>query len=165
MELTGHRHIKAEPETVWAGITDPQVLKDCIPGCEAMDGSVAEGFTATVVQRVGPIKATFRGRLELSDVHPGKGCRVAGAGGMGEATNLASGTATIALTPEGAGTRLHYDVTVALRGRLEHFGPRLVGGAAQRAIDGFFDRFETRLLTGEPAVAERKGWFRKKSDG
>ena len=61
MQLSEHRDIKADPKTVWTAILNPEVLKECVPGCESMSGSVADGFEATVVQKVGPVKATFTG--------------------------------------------------------------------------------------------------------
>ena len=72
MQLTDSRDIKAAPETVWAAILNPDVLKDCVPGCESMTGSVADGFEAAVVQQVGPVKARFTGVGGFTDIVPGR---------------------------------------------------------------------------------------------
>ena len=55
MQLSDQRQIKAAPAVVWAAILDPEVLKACVPGCESMTGSPADGFEAVVVQKVGPV--------------------------------------------------------------------------------------------------------------
>jgi uncharacterized protein len=72
MQLSDFREIKADPATVWAAILNPDVLKECVPGCESMSGSVADGFEAVVTQKVGPVKATFKGAVSFSDIVEGK---------------------------------------------------------------------------------------------
>ncbi|NNU85541.1 carbon monoxide dehydrogenase, partial [Geobacillus sp. BMUD] len=67
MHMTDSRTIAASPEEVWAAILDPEVLKACVPGCTEMSGSADDGFEATVVQKVGPVKATFKGTVVLSE--------------------------------------------------------------------------------------------------
>ena len=71
MELTDSRDIKASPREVWEAITDARVLKDCIPGCQELTGSPEEGFKAVVTQKVGPVKATFKGQVTMTDIVPG----------------------------------------------------------------------------------------------
>jgi len=66
MKLTDSREIAASRDDVWAAILNPEVLKTCIPGCQEMTGSAADGFEAVVVQKVGPVKATFKGAVEIS---------------------------------------------------------------------------------------------------
>ena len=61
MELKGEYRIPAPREQVWAMLNDPAVLRGCIPGCESLDGSAADGFAARVTTKVGPVKATFNG--------------------------------------------------------------------------------------------------------
>ena len=61
MQLTDSRDIKASPEVVWAAILNPEVLKECVPGCESLTGSVEDGFEAVVAQKVGPgVGALYR---------------------------------------------------------------------------------------------------------
>ncbi|MEY3534013.1 MAG: hypothetical protein RI979_2037, partial [Pseudomonadota bacterium] len=72
MQLSDVKTIKASPETVWSAILNPEVLMQCVPGCQSMTGSVEEGFEATVKQKVGPVSATFTGVVKLSDIDPGR---------------------------------------------------------------------------------------------
>ena len=65
MKLSDTRDIKATPGEVWTAILNPEVLKECIPGCESLSGSVAEGYEAVVKQKVGPVSATFTGLVQL----------------------------------------------------------------------------------------------------
>ncbi len=148
MKLSEERMIAASPEVVWAGILDAEVLKECIPGCQELTGNPEEGFEAVVVQKVGPVKATFRGAVQLSDIEPGVGCRLSGEG-KGGAAGFAKGGATVRLTPEGDGTLLSYDVDASVGGKLAQLGSRLIDSFAKKLADKFFTNFQD--------VMERQG--------
>ena len=109
MQLSDVKTIKASPETVWAAILNPEVLKLCVPGCESMTGSVEEGFQATVKQKIGPVSATFAGVVKLSDIDPGRAVTITGEG-KGGAAGFAKGGAKVALEAVPEGTRLSYEV-------------------------------------------------------
>ncbi len=70
MELAASRILNADRATVWAALNSADVLKACIPGCEELTGNPEDGFAATVKQKVGPVSATFKGEVTLSDVVP-----------------------------------------------------------------------------------------------
>lgn len=144
MKLTDEREIMAPREAVWAGITDPGTLKACIPGCEEMTGSVEEGFDAVVVQKVGPVKAKFKGHVTLEDVVEGQSCTIVGEGKGGPA-GFAKGTAKVTLDEIPGGTRLGYDVEAKVGGKLAQLGGRVVDGVATRMADQFFDRFKAEV--------------------
>ncbi|MBD3805354.1 MAG: carbon monoxide dehydrogenase subunit G, partial [Thioclava sp.] len=80
MQFEGDHLIPADPETVWRGLNDPEVLRRAIPGCEAMEQTGEAEYTATVVARVGPVAASFRGKVELSDLVPPVSYRITGRG-------------------------------------------------------------------------------------
>ena len=141
MKLSEERVIEAAPEAVWSGILDADVLKECIPGCQELTGSAEEGFEAVVVQKVGPVKATFRGTVTLSDIDPGVACRLTGEG-KGGAAGFAKGGALVSLAPEGEGTKLSYDVDVKVGGKLAQLGSRIIGSFAKKLADQFFTRFQ-----------------------
>ena len=84
MLLSDTREIKADPKVVWDAILNPDVLKECIPGCESLKGSVAEGYEAVVKQKVGPVSATFTGLVQLSDIVEGKSLKISGEGKGGD---------------------------------------------------------------------------------
>ena len=92
MELSDSREIAAPRADVWAALLDPEVLKTCVPGCQEMSGSPEDGFEATVVQKVGPVKATFKGAVTLSDIVEGESLTLSGEG-KGGAAGFAKGGA------------------------------------------------------------------------
>ena len=179
MEMQEERLISAPPATVWAALFDPEVLKASVPGCEELTGSRDEGFEATVKQKVGPVKATFKGNVTLSDIVEGESCTLSGEG-KGGAAGFARGEARIRLTPEGDGTRLSYEVDAKVGGKLAQLGSRIIDGFAKRMAEQFFSRFQEAVEGPQPAQAEnsapaepeveqsapdapaeKKGWFRK----
>jgi hypothetical protein len=174
MHLDDTREIKADPATVWSAILDPEMLKACIPGCESMTGSVAEGYEAVVVQKVGPVSARFAGVVTISDVVAGRSLRISGEG-KGGAAGFAKGGAKVTLEPAGGGTKLSYAVEAHVGGKLAQLGSRIIDGFARKLADQFFERFQKAVEGPEPelevAAAEgaaaaaapekKKGWLRR----
>ena len=152
MEMHASRVIGADRMTVWAALNDAEVLKACIPGCDELTGSPEEGFAATVTQKVGPVKATFRGEVTLSDIVPGESYTISGEG-KGGVAGFAKGGAQVRLSDaEEGGTLLTYDVSAKVGGKIAQLGSRLVDSFAQKMADQFFARFQARLEGDEGAV-------------
>jgi carbon monoxide dehydrogenase subunit G len=151
MELQGSRQIAADRATVWAALNDPEVLKAAIPGCQEMSGSAAEGFEATVKQKVGPVSATFHGKVELSNVVEGESYTISGEG-KGGAAGFAKGGADVRLEDAEGGTLLTYDVKASVGGKLAQLGSRLIDGFAKKMADQFFENFQ-KTVEG-PGAAE-----------
>ncbi|WP_252721414.1 CoxG family protein, partial [Acinetobacter baumannii] len=61
MDMTGSQRIEAPREVVWEALNDPEVLKQCIPGCQSMERNGDNGFNAKAVLKIGPVKASFSG--------------------------------------------------------------------------------------------------------
>ncbi len=141
MELTGTRTIAAPREVVWAHLNNPETLKACIPGCEELSGSPEDGFEATVKQRVGPVSATFRGMVQLSDVNAPESYRIAGEG-KGGVAGFAKGGADVTLTEVEGGTELSYKVDATIGGKLAQLGSRIIDGFARKMADKFFENFQ-----------------------
>ncbi len=170
MKLTDSREIKADPATVWRAILDPDVLKECIPGCESLTGSIADGFEAAVVQKVGPVKARFTGIVHLTDIDEGRSVKISGEG-KGGAAGFAKGGAVVTLEPTPDGTRLTYDVDASVGGKIAQLGSRIIDGFAKKMADDFFARFQEAVEGPEAEADEtvatdetdgkKKGWFKR----
>ncbi|TDE34947.1 CoxG family protein [Antarcticimicrobium sediminis] len=147
MRFEGDALILAAPEAVWAGLNDPEVLRRAIPGCQSMEQTGEREFTATVVTKVGPVSATFKGKVELADLDPPHGYTLKGRGQGGPA-GFAKGEARISLEPEGASTRLRYEADADIGGKIASVGGRLIQGVAKKTAADFFAGFG-RVLSGE----------------
>lgn len=164
MKMTGERDIKADRATVWAALLSPEMLKECVPGAQEVTGTPEDGFEAVVVQKVGPVKATFKGMVTLSDMVEGESLTLTGEG-KGGAAGFAKGGADVRLEDSETGTRLIYDVEAKVGGKLAQLGSRIVDGFAKKMADQFFARFE-EVLEGpseedEAPEAEKKGWLKR----
>ncbi|TFL16694.1 CoxG family protein [Jannaschia formosa] len=153
MELNGTRTIAAPRELVWAKLNDPETLKACIPGCEELTGSPGEGFEATVKQKVGPVKATFKGAVTLEDVNAPESYRIVGEG-KGGVAGFAKGAADVTLAEVPEGTELTYAVEAKVGGKLAQLGSRIVGGFAAKMADQFFETFKNQVEDGAPRAQD-----------
>ena len=148
MTMKGEVSLPADRQTVWQKLNDPEVLKACIPGCQTLDRTGENGFTAVVKLKVGPVSATFKGNVELSDLDPPNGYRIGGAGEGGIA-GFAKGGATVHLADiEGGGTLLSYDVEANVGGKIAQLGARLIDGVAKKNADQFFANFAENVKAG-----------------
>jgi carbon monoxide dehydrogenase subunit G len=169
MDMQGSFVIAADRETIWAALNDPEVLKTCIPGTQELSGSPEEGFEATVVQKVGPVKAKFKGSVQLSNVVEGESYTISGEGSGGVA-GFAKGGADVSLKDVEGGTELTYNVEAKVGGKLAQLGSRIIDGFAKKMADQFFDNFKAALEPAPDGDAEdsaadeggtKKGWFSK----
>jgi len=140
MDMTGSERIAAPRERVYQALNDPEILKAAIPGCESLEKVSATEMTATVVTKVGPVKARFQGAVTLSDLDPPKGYTIGGEG-RGGAAGFAKGGAKVRLEADGAETILHYEVKADIGGKLAQLGSRLIDGTARKLSGEFFSRF------------------------
>lgn len=144
MELTGTRTIAAPREVVWAKLNDAGTLQACIPGCEELTGTPEDGFQAVVKQKVGPVKATFKGAVTLSDVVPPQSYRIAGEG-KGGVAGFAKGGADVTLIEVPEGTELTYAVDAKVGGKIAQLGSRLIDSFAAKMADAFFENFKSEV--------------------
>ncbi|MGJ8615295.1 MAG: CoxG family protein [Sulfitobacter sp.] len=171
MQMSDTRQIGVPPSEVYAALLDPEMLEKCVPGAQDVTGSVAEGYEATVVQKVGPVKATFKGQVTLSDLVENTSLKIDGAG-KGGAAGFAKGGAEVRLAAKDGGTELSYDVEAKVGGKLAQLGSRIIDGFAKKMADQFFNNLQELLEgptddTAEVETTEapaKKGWFGRSKD-
>ena len=147
MTMTGEVQLPAKREVVWEKLNDPEVLKACIPGCEELTRESDTGFRAVAMTKIGPVKARFKGHVQLTELDPPNGYRISGEGDGGVA-GFAKGGATVNLTDKDGGTLLTYNVEAQIGGKLAQLGQRLVNGAAKKVADDFFRNFASAVEKG-----------------
>src|SRR4051795_9709500 len=144
MTMRGEVVLPADRATVWAALNDPQILKQCIPGCEALEKLSDTELQATAKVAVGPVKATFKGKVVLSDIDAPNGYTITGEG-QGGVAGFAKGGAKVRLQDAEGSTRLTYDVEAQVGGKIAQLGGRLINGVAKKTADEFFANFSKRL--------------------
>lgn len=140
MDISGEHLIEADREHVWKLLNDPDVLKKCIPGCESLEQNSPDTFRAKVVLKIGPMKASFNGDVELKDKVFPSSYRISGEG-KGGIAGFASGDAAVNLVEENGGTRLVYEADAKLGGKIAQLGSRLVQSSSTKLAKQFFDTF------------------------
>jgi carbon monoxide dehydrogenase subunit G len=164
MQMAGDVSIAADRQHVWTALNDPDVLRQCIPGCETVTRDGDNVLLARVTAKIGPIKAGFSGKVTLSELDPPNSYLISGEG-SGGAAGFAKGSAAVKLTGEGNTTQLHYQVEAAVGGKLAQIGARLIDTTAKKMAEDFFAKFvaiaertanpTTEQATPAPAVAPR----------
>lgn len=151
MELKGERTIPASRESTWAALNDPETLKACIAGCESLEKTGDDAYTAVVAMRVGPVSARFRGNLTMTNVDPPRAYTIL-FDGQGGVAGFGKGSADVSLAPAGDHeTVLAYVAKANVGGKLAQIGSRLVDAAAGKVANDFFAAFEKLLRERNPA--------------
>ncbi|MBR0893555.1 carbon monoxide dehydrogenase subunit G [Bradyrhizobium tropiciagri] len=151
MQMNDSQRIPASKEKVWAALNDPDILRRCIPGCQSLEMASPTEMTATIVLRVGPVKATFGGKVTLSELDPPNSYRISGEGSGGIA-GFARGGALVTLASEGPDlTVLTYAVEAQIGGKLAQLGGRLIDSTARKLAGEFFKSFGE--VVGQAATA------------
>ena len=140
MDMKGEYRISAPREKVWEALNDPEVLKQCIAGCEELNKTSDIEYTARVHTRIGPVSAKFTGKVELSEIDPPNGYRISGEG-QGGVAGFAKGGAAVKLTEDGGETVLQYEANATVGGKLAQIGSRLIDATARKMADDFFGKF------------------------
>ena len=139
MKLTGSYKMNVEKEVVWKALNDPNILKQCIPGCESFDKESSNIFNATATNQIGPMNATFSGTVTLSNIQENQSYTLSGEGQS--SVGFVNGSADVMLEEKDGKTTLTYEVNINVGGKIAQLGSRLINGVAKKMSDYFFGRF------------------------
>ena len=138
MKLTGTYEMNVKKEAVWKALNDPNILKQCIPGCESFEKEGENIFNATATNQIGPMNATFSGTVTLSNIQENQSYTLSGEGQS--PVGFANGNAQVKLTESNGITTLTYAVDINVGGKIAQLGSRLINGVAKKMSDYFFGR-------------------------
>jgi carbon monoxide dehydrogenase subunit G len=153
MEMTGEYKIAAPRSKVWEALNDPETLAKCIPGCQELNKDSDTELSATVKSKVGPVSATFTGKVTISDIDPPNGYRISGEGSGGVA-GFAKGGAEVKLSDDGDDTVLTYVADAQVGGKLAQIGSRLIDSTAKKMAKEFFGKFAEEVADTAPESSE-----------
>jgi uncharacterized protein len=155
MKLDGQTYIASSRQRVWEALNDPEILRQCIPGCEELSPAENDAPVARVTNKIGPITARFKALIHLSELDAPNSYVLNGEGNGGPA-GMVKGHARVQLTDEAGGTLLTYQSEAQVGGKLAQIGSRLIDGVARKTADEFFAKF-AKIVTGEEARAALHG--------
>ena len=139
MKLIGAYKLNVKKEIVWQALNNPDILKQCIPGCESFVKESSTVFSASATNQIGPMNATFSGKISLSNIKENESYTISGEGQS--PVGFANGNADVKLTEEKGLTTLSYKVDIDVGGKVAQLGSRLIDGIAKKMSDYFFGRF------------------------
>ncbi|MBB5458714.1 CoxG family protein [Paraburkholderia sp. Cpub6] len=145
MELSETHTLPVAQQQTWDALNDTEILRACIPGCESIDPDGENAYLVTLVAAVGPVKARFKGRMQLTDIDAPNSYTIVFEG-QGGAAGFAKGNTHVTLEADGdAATKLSYTANAQVGGKLAQIGSRLVDGAARKIAGEFFKRLGAQL--------------------
>ena len=144
MEMNSQQHIAAPRDLVWAALNDPEIIRRCIPGCESLERLPEGDLAATVVLKVGPVKASFKGMVRFENMVAPASLTLVGQGSGGIAGH-ARGSAAVSLEEEAGGTLLSYAVNAQVGGKIAQLGARLIHSTSQKLAAEFFNKLQKEM--------------------
>ena len=151
MKLIGSYKLNVKKEIVWQALNNPDILKQCIPGCESFVKESSTVFSASATNQIGPMNATFSGKISMSNIKENENYTISGEGQS--VVGFANGNADVKLTEENGLTTLSYKVDINVGGKVAQLGSRLIDGVAKKMSDYFFGRFADLVA---PIIEEEK---------
>ena len=151
MKLSGSYELSVKKEVVWNALNNPDILKQCIPGCETFEKESATSFTASATNQIGPMNATFSGNITLSNIKKNESYTLSGEGSA--SVGFANGEADVSLIEENEKTKLNYEVNINVGGKIAQLGSRLIDAVAKKMADYFFGRFADIVSPVEKSIS------------
>ena len=152
MKLAGTYKLNVKKEIAWNALNDPEILKQCIPGCDSFDKENDNTFSASVTNQIGPMNATFSGTVKLLNIKKNESYTLSGEGQS--SVGFANGSANVKLAELDGTTLLYYEVDINVGGKIAQLGSRLIDGVAKKMSDYFFGRFADII---SPISKKREG--------
>ena len=145
MKIDGTHLLHTPRERVYAALTDPEVLRRCIPGCESLEKIAENAYAASMKAGVGAIKGSFKGNVSLQDMRPPEHYRIVvdAKGGPG----FVKGSGDFDLEEQDGGTLIKYAGEMQVGGTIAAIGQRMIQGAAKMMASRFFAKLEAEAIS------------------
>lgn len=144
VRFEGEKDFPQPPAELWAKLSDARFLVQCIPDVESVTEQGPDHAALVLRPGFSFVRGTLEVTLRVVDaVAPTAARYLLVSKGIGSSSDV---EATIALAPEGTGTRVHWTAEVkALGGLLKMVPAGLVRGAAQKVVHDAWAAVEAKL--------------------
>jgi uncharacterized protein len=144
LQYNGQEKIKADYDTVWKFINDPNKVSQCLPDTDKVDIKDDKSFDAFVKVGVGPVKGRFKFSVTLVPQPENKKMMVKlRGGGLGTAIDLEAGADI--KEQEDKSTILDWNGQADVRGPAATVGGRILDSKAKELITHVFAEVSRKL--------------------
>lgn len=147
MEITGKFSFKADQETVWRLLMDPQAIANALPGVDRLvplEGE-ANAWRATVKIGIASVSGMYSGTVRLSDLNPPHEYRLTARGEGRQSIIGGSVLLRLSYDPQSGCTNLNWVADAHISGKLASIGQRVIGAAALLLSKLFFRALARQL--------------------
>ena len=136
MKVQGTYKFEAPVEKIWSALQSPDVLSNCIPGCEKFDPEGENSYLLSMKIKVASVTGQYTGKVSIKDISfpdqytmevEGKG-----SGGTVKATGVLHFSESNGLTT------VNVEGEARVSGIVARVGQRIIGGASKMLMNQFF---------------------------
>ena len=138
--------MNAPLQRVWQFIINPELIGNCVPGCEKIEAIDARTYAATVKAGVGPIKVRFKITTSLTQIDEPKHIRMEAKGAdMGKAGSFNQSSDVYLREVSDSETEVAYSSSVTVVGRIALFGDRIMRAQAKKIGEEFIQALKKKI--------------------
>ena len=144
MHFDGSVPIKADRQTVWAFVNDPDLVGSCAPGVDSVTIIDAQHFKVVAKVGIGMIKATFAIDVTRGEQRAPDWAELTATGKAPGSAVDGSARMDLSDRPDGT-TVMDWTTDIHIHGKLASVGARLIEGTSRKLIGQTFDCMRARL--------------------
>jgi uncharacterized protein len=147
MKIQNEIEVAAPPEELFDVLSDVERVAPLLPGA-TLEGKEGDAYTGAVKLKIGPITASYRGRLRFLELDEESHRAVMEASAQ-ETNGQGNAQATITASVSGSDSQsvLNLDTDLEVRGKAAQFGRGVLGNVSQRILDQFARNLESEVLS------------------
>ena len=147
MKIQNEIEVAAPPEELFDVLSDVERVAPLLPGA-TLEGKEGDAYTGAVKLKIGPITASYRGRLRFLELDEESHRAVMEASAQ-ETNGQGNAQARITASVSGSDSRsvLNLDTDLEVRGKAAQFGRGVLGNVSQRILDQFARNLESEVLS------------------
>jgi uncharacterized protein len=147
MKIQNEIEVAAPPEELFDVLSDVERVAPLLPGA-TLEGKEGDAYAGAVKLKIGPITASYRGRLRFLELDEESHQAVMEASAQ-ETNGQGNAQATITASVSGSDSQsvLNLDTDLEVRGKAAQFGRGVLGNVSQRILDQFARNLESEVLS------------------
>lgn len=154
MKVDGNVTMSGPQQQVYDMLSDPESLRQCLPGCEKFEELTPGRYETVLKAGVAGIKGTFTGTVTLSEAKPPESYILTVEGTFSGGFVKGVGNISLAADGDGAKTKVSYVGDGQVGGPLASIGQRLMAPAARMVVNQFFRCMDGQLKTSGATSAQ-----------